>query len=62
MMQAAFATRYCFGNINSPEIDVTLQPEFGKMRMGITGFNTRHIDHNQVLFDILMDRQPRRAA
>ena len=62
MMQAAFAKKYCFGNINSPEIDVALQPEFGKMRMGITGFNTRHIDHNQVLFDILMGRKPRRAA
>jgi len=56
--QAAFATKYCFGSINSPEIDAMLQPEFGKVRLGITGFNTRHIDHNKVLFDVLMGRSP----
>jgi|SRR5579863_2803563 len=61
MAQAAFATKYCFGNINSPEIDVVLQPEFGKIRLGITGFTTRHIDHNAVLFDILMGRRPQAA-
>jgi hypothetical protein len=61
MGQAACATKYCFGNIMSQEIDAVLQPEFGKMRMGITGFNTHHIDHNQALFDILMGRRPRAA-
>lgn len=61
MGQAAFATRYCFGNINSPEIDATLQPEFGKMQMGVTGFNTHHIDHNKALFNILMGRHPKAA-
>ena len=59
--QAACATKYCFGNVNSPEINTVVQPEFGKMRMGVTGFNTNHIDLNQVLFDILMGRR-RRAA
>jgi hypothetical protein len=54
MGQAAFATKYCFGNINSQEIDVTLQPEFGKMQMGVTGFNNDHIDPNKLLFNILM--------
>ena len=39
MGQTAGATKYCFGNIESQEIDVVLQPKFGKMRMGITGFN-----------------------
>jgi hypothetical protein len=61
MAQAAFATKHCFGNINSPEIDAVLQSQFGTVRLGITGFNTRHIDHNQVLFDILMGRRPRVA-
>jgi hypothetical protein len=42
---------HCFGNINSPEIDAVLQPQFGTVRL-VTGFNTHHIDHNQVLFDI----------
>lgn len=59
--QAAYATKYCYGNVNSPEIDAMLQPEFGKMRMGITGFNTHHIDRNQALFDILMGRRPKAA-
>jgi len=54
--QAAFATRHCFGNINSAEIDAVLQGEFGKVRLGVTGFNTNHIDYNEVLFDILMGR------
>jgi hypothetical protein len=61
MAQAAFATKHCFGNINSPEIDAVLQPQFGTIRIGITGFNTHHIDYNQVLFDILMGRRPRAA-
>lgn len=59
MGQAAFATKYCFGNVNSAEVDVILQPEFGKMRMGVTGFNTRHIDYKKALFDILMGRHPK---
>jgi len=59
--QAAFATKHCFGSINSPEIDAVLQPQFGSIRLGITGFNTRHIDYSQVLFDILMGRRPRAA-
>lgn len=61
MGQAAFATGCSFGNINSPEIDATLQAEFGKMLMGFTGFNTHHIVRNQVPFDILMGRKPQAA-
>ncbi len=61
MGQAAFATDYCFGNVNHVEIDAALQPQFGKMRMSITGFNTHHIDYSQVLFDILMGRRPKAA-
>jgi hypothetical protein len=61
MGQAACATKYCFGNINSPKIDALLQSEFGKMRMGITGFTTRHIDAEQALFDILVGRRPKAA-
>jgi uncharacterized protein DUF4238 len=58
MAQAAFATQHCCGNLNSPEIDAVLQQGFGKVRLGITGFNTNHIDYSQVLFDILMGRRP----
>jgi hypothetical protein len=61
MGQAACSTKYCFSNIKSQEIDAVLQPEFGKMRMGITGFNTHHIDYNQALCDILMGRRPQAA-
>jgi hypothetical protein len=58
MAQAAFATEHCFTNVCSPEIDATLQPQFGKVRLGIEGFSLRHIDYNKVLFDILMGRHP----
>jgi hypothetical protein len=61
MAQAAFATQHCFGNVNSPDIDAVLQPEFGRVRLGVTGFNTNHIDYGQVLFDLLMGRRPRAA-
>jgi Protein of unknown function (DUF4238) len=59
MGQAAFATKSCFGNVNSLEIDDVIQREFGKVRLGITGFTTNHIDQTQALFDILMGRSPR---
>lgn len=35
MAQAAFATRYCFGNTNDPETDALIQREFGKVRLGV---------------------------
>jgi hypothetical protein len=56
MGQAAFATSYCFANLGSPKLDATLQAHFGKMRMGIDGFNTNHIDVEKRLFDILMNQ------
>jgi hypothetical protein len=59
MGQAAYATNYCYGNINDREIDAKLQPEFGRMKMGVTGFNTHHINAGQILFDVLMGRNPR---
>ena len=62
MAQAAFATKYCYGNINSPAIDATLRPEFGKVILGKTGFNTRHVDLGEVVFDILMGRQPQATS
>jgi hypothetical protein len=62
MAQAAFATEHCFTNVCSPEIDATLQPQFGKVRLGIEGFSVRHIDYNKVLFDMLMGRRPQVAA
>ena len=62
MAQAAFATEHCFTNVCSPEIDATLQPQFGKVRLGIEGFSLRHVDYNKVLFDILLGRRPHVAA
>lgn len=62
MAQAAFATEHCFTNVRSPEIDTVLQPQFGKVRLGIEGFSVTHIDYNKVLFDILMGRSPRVAG
>jgi hypothetical protein len=59
MAQASFATEHCFANVCSPELDATLQTYFGKMRMGIDGFNLNHIDAIQLLFDIM--RQGRAA-
>jgi hypothetical protein len=56
--QAAFATQHCFANINSPEIDGTLQGHFGRVRFGITGFNIDHIDQDPLLFEIMMGRIP----
>ena len=56
MAQAAFATDYCFSNICNPEVDATMQPHFGTMRMGIDGFSTNHIDAATMLFNILMNQ------
>jgi hypothetical protein len=56
MAQAAFSMQHCFTNLNSPELDVLLQPHFGKMRMGIDGFNTNHRDAGALLFNILMNQ------
>jgi hypothetical protein len=56
MAQAAFATEHCFTNVCSSETDAILQPQFGKVRLGIKGFSVRHIHYNEVLFDILMGR------
>jgi hypothetical protein len=54
MAQATFATEHCFTSICSQELDAQLQPHFGKMRFGFEGFSVRHIDYDEMLFDILM--------
>ena len=56
--QAAFATQYCFTNINSAELDASLQPFFGRVRLGIDGFNINHLDHVAKFFEILMSQPP----
>jgi hypothetical protein len=56
--QAAFATEHCFTNILSQEIDGTLQPKFGTMRIGVDGFLVGHIDYKKVFFDLLMGHRP----
>jgi hypothetical protein len=55
--QAAFATEHCFTNLCSLDIDATLQPEFGKVPLGVSGFSVEHIDFNKALFDILMGQR-----
>ena len=58
MAQAAFASEHCFTNVHSRGTDAVLQPQFGKVRLGIEGFSLRHIDYKKLLFDILMGRRP----
>jgi hypothetical protein len=61
MAQAAFATHHCFGNVNSDRVNAVLQSHFGIVQMGVTGFNTNHIDMAKLCFDILMGRRPQAA-
>lgn len=55
--EAEFATLHCFTNVESKEIDVLLQPHFGKSRLGIEAFSTRHFDSTKQLFEFLMNRR-----
>jgi hypothetical protein len=58
MAQAAQATEHCFTNINSAEVNATLQQHFGTIRLGIEGFSLGHIDSKKLMFDILMGQRP----
>lgn len=52
--QAAYASDYCYTNIESAALDALLQPHFGKTRLGINAFSVRHRDYSNTMFDILM--------
>jgi len=56
MAQAAFATNHCFANVNNPEINAVLQDHFGRIQLGITGFNINHFDAAQTFVDMLGKR------
>jgi hypothetical protein len=53
--QAAFASRYCFTNINSAEIDSALQPNFGKAKLGVTAFTIWHRNYDNSVYELLMN-------
>jgi hypothetical protein len=53
--QAAFATQFCFSNIKSDELDAALQPKFGKLQMGVNGFNIVGFDFKEKMFEYLMN-------
>ena len=40
--QAAFATRYCYTNINEPTLDAIIQSKIGQNKIGINVFSVRH--------------------
>lgn len=52
--QAAFATRHCFSNVNSPVIDALLQPSFGNAEIGVRSFTIWHRNFEQSLYSTLM--------
>ena len=54
--QASFATHHCFTNIRSDSLDAALQPNFGRVRLGINAFSIRHRDYSNSMFDLLMNR------
>jgi hypothetical protein len=53
--QAAYASDYCYTNIGSEPLNATLQPHFGRTRLGINAFSVRHRNYSNTMFDILMN-------
>lgn len=54
--QASFATKYCYTNLESGELDGILQPHFGRTRLGINAFSVRHRNYGDTMFNLLMNR------
>jgi hypothetical protein len=52
--QSAFATRYCFTNINSQEIDRILQGSFGKAEIGTRSFTLWHRNYTDTYYELLL--------
>ena len=53
--QAAFATRCCFTNIESPKINQVLQPAFGLAEIGVKSFTVWHRNYDDTIFEMLMN-------
>jgi len=53
--QAAYATRYCYTNVRSAELNAILQPHFGRTRLGINAFSVRHRNYANTMFEIMMN-------
>jgi hypothetical protein len=53
--QAAFASHYCFTNINSAEINSALQPNFGRAKLGVTAFTIWHRNYDNPVYELLMN-------
>jgi hypothetical protein len=56
--QAAFATRFCFSNIYSAEINQLFQENFGKAEIGVKSFTVWHRNYGNAVYDILMNQKP----
>ena len=52
--QAAFSSRHCFTNINSPELDHLLQPSFGCAEMGTKSFTLWHRNYDHTYYEMLL--------
>lgn len=53
--QAAFASHFCFTNINSAEVDEVLQQNFGKAQLGVTAFTVWHRNYDNAVYEILLN-------
>lgn len=53
--QAAFATRFCFANVQSAEIDEMFQKNFVKAEIGVRSFTVWHRNYSNTMFEILMN-------
>jgi hypothetical protein len=58
--QAAFASRFCFSNIQSSAIDQLVQENIGRAELGVRGFTLEHRDYSTAIYDILMSQPPGR--
>ena len=54
LAQAAFATRHCFSNVGSIEIDQVIQEKLGIAELGVKGFTVWHRNYRDTIYDILM--------
>ena len=52
--QAAYATRYCYANVNHPALDSIIQSKLGRNKIGINVFSLRHRNYENTMFDLLM--------
>jgi hypothetical protein len=52
--EAAFSSRFCFTNVNSPRIDEIVQRNYGKARMGVNAFTLWHRNYDNVFYELLM--------